>query len=260
MTGKVYLVGAGPGAPDLLTLRAARIIASADILFHDALVNPQVVALATKGEKIAVGKRHGRYSAAQSFINKRLVDAAQRHGTVVRLKGGDPLLFGRAQEELDALASAGIEVEIVPGLTAALAAGASLGVSLTRRGISRTVTFVTPRVGKNETASDWAAAVLAADTAVIYMGSGEAQAIADTLIRRGITADRPVALVENASLPGETQHIARLDRLGAIAARLGGGPAIIVLGEILRNRLAVASTDMPDNSAQCELHDLLRRA
>lgn len=257
MTGTVYLVGAGPGALDLLTLRAARIIACADIVFHDALVNPEVVALATKAEKIAVGKRHGRYSTAQSFINKRLVDAAERHATVVRLKGGDPLLFARAQEELDALASAGIKVEIVPGITAAQAAGATLGVSLTRRGISRTVAFVTPRVGKNETASDWTAAVLAADTAVIYMGSGEAQAIADTLICRGMPADRPVALVENASLPGEAQHIARLDQLGALAARLGGGPAIIVLGEILRERLTAATMD---TSAQDELRDLLRRA
>lgn len=237
--GKVFLVGAGPGAADLLTIRAARVIASADILFHDALVNPEVVALAMHAEKIAVGKRHGRYSTAQSFINKRLIDAAQRHAIVVRLKGGDPMMFGRAQEEIDALTAAGIDVEVVSGITAALAAGASLGVSLTKRGVSRNVTFVTPRVGKDEDVSDWAAAVLAADTAVIYMGSGEAQAIADTLIARGMPAGRPVALVENASLPGEARHVARLDQLGPLAARLGGGPAIIVLGEVLRDRLAL---------------------
>ena len=242
MTGKVFLVGAGPGAADLLTIRAARVIASADILFHDALVNPEVVALATRAKKVAVGKRHGRYSTAQSFINKRLIDAAQRHAVVVRLKGGDPLLFGRAQEEIDALTAAGIEIEVVSGITAALAAGAALGVSLTRRGVSRNVSFVTPRVGRDESVSDWAAAVLAADTAVIYMGSGEAQLIADTLIARGVPASRPVALVENASLPGEAQHIARLDQLGQLARRLGGGPAIIVLGEVLHARLALAQT------------------
>ncbi len=257
MTGKVYLVGAGPGAADLLTIRAARVIESAGILFHDALVNPEVVALAKKAEKVPVGKRHGRYSTAQNFINKRLIDAAQRHAVVVRLKGGDPLLFGRAQEELDALAAAGIEVEIVSGITAALAAGAALGVSLTRRGIARNITFVTPRVGRNETASDWAAAVLAADTAVIYMGSGEAQAIADTLIRRGMPADRPLAMVENASLAGEAQHIARLDQLGSLTARLGGGPAIIVLGEVLRERLAISATD---HTAQHNLRNHLRHA
>lgn len=234
MTGKVYLVGAGPGAPDLLTIRAARVIASADVLFYDALVNPEIVALAGKAEKIAVGKRHGRYSTAQAFINKRLVDAAARYPIVVRLKGGDPLLFARAQEELDALSAAGIEVEIVSGITAALAAGAALGVSLTQRGVSRNVCFVTPRVGKDERVGDWAASVLAADTAVIYMGAGQAQAIADTLMARGMRGDRPVALVENASLPTEAQHIARLDQLGVLAAALGSGPAIIVLGEVLK--------------------------
>ena len=233
MAGKVFLVGAGPGAADLLTVRAARVIASADILFHDALVNPEIVAMATRAEKVAVGKRHGRYSTAQSFINKRLVDAAQRHAIVVRLKGGDPLMFGRAQEELDALATAGIEVEIVSGVTAALAAGASLGVSLTQRGVSRNVTFVTPRVGKDEPVSDWAGAVLAADTAVIYMGAGQADVIADTLIARGVPASRPVALVENASHSLEVRHIGTLSRLGPLSRRIGSGPAIIVLGDIL---------------------------
>lgn len=240
MSGKVFLVGAGPGAPDLLTIRAARAIASADILFYDALVNPEIVALAMNAEKVAVGKRHGRYATAQAFINKRLVDAAQRYQTVVRLKGGDPMLFARAQEELDALAEAGIEVEIVSGVTAALAAGAALGVSLTQRGVSRNVTFVTPRVGKGEAVSDWASAVLAADTAVIYMGAGDAAAIAAILMARGIPAGRPVAVIENASLPGETQHLGRLDQLGTLSARLGSGPAIIVLGEVLRDRLALA--------------------
>jgi len=242
MTGKVFLVGAGPGAPDLLTIRAARVIASADILFYDALVNPEIVALATKAEKVAVGKRHGRYATAQTFINKRLIDAAQRHRNVVRLKGGDPMLFARAQEELDALAGAGIEVEIVSGVTAALAAGAALGVSLTQRGVSRNVTFVTPRVGKGEHVSDWAASVLAADTAVIYMGAGDAATIATTLMARGIPAGRPVAVIENASLSDQTQYVGRLDQLGALAARLGSGPAIIVLGEVLRDRLMLAQT------------------
>jgi len=233
VTGKVYLVGAGPGAADLLTIRAVRIIASADILFHDALVNREVVALAVHARKVAVGKRHGRYSTAQAFINKRLVDAARQHAVVVRLKGGDPLLFGRAQEEIDALVAAGIDVEVVSGVTAALAAGAALGVSLTQRGVSRSVTFVTPRVGKEESVSNWATAVLATDTAVIYMGAGEAQAIADTLMARGIPGARPVALVENASLAGESRRVGRLSRLGQMAQSLGSGPAIIVLGDVL---------------------------
>src|SRR5580704_15674283 len=142
MNGTVYLVGAGPGAPDLLTLRAAKLLAAADIVFHDALVHPQTIALAVRAERIAVGKRCGKHSTAQKFINKRLVDAAQRHAVVVRLKGGDPMLFGRAQEEIAALAAAGIRCEVVPGVTAALAASAELGIALTQRGLARSIAFV----------------------------------------------------------------------------------------------------------------------
>ena len=145
--GKVYLVGAGPGAPDLLTLRAARLLASADIVLHDALVHPETLALAHRARFIDVGKRYGKVSTEQRFINRALVEAARTHDVVVRLKGGDPMLFGRAQEELDALADAGIECEVVPGVTAALAAAATLQVSLTRRGVSRNVAFLTARHG-----------------------------------------------------------------------------------------------------------------
>src|SRR5512144_2705916 len=132
MTGTVYLVGAGPGAPDLLTVRAATLLARADIVFHDALVHPDTLALAARAEKIAVGKRCGKHSTAQRFINKRLVDAAHTRSTVVRLKGGDPMLFGRAQEEIAALEAAGVGCEVVPGVTAALAASAQIGISLTQ--------------------------------------------------------------------------------------------------------------------------------
>ena len=126
-SGKVYLVGAGPGAPDLLTLRAARLLERADIVFYDALVHPDTIALAANARKIAVGKRCGKHSTAQQFINKRLVDAAAVHSVVVRLKGGDPMLFGRAQEEIAALEAAGVRYEVVPGITAALAASAEIG-------------------------------------------------------------------------------------------------------------------------------------
>ena len=237
MSGKVYLVGAGPGAVDLLTLRAARLLAEADVVFHDALVNPDILALAANAKLIPVGKRCGRHSTAQTFINKQLVDAAHKHQTIVRLKGGDPMLFGRAQEEIDALGAAGIEVEVVPGITAALAASASLRVSLTRRGIARNVAFVTPRIGKTEHTSDWMASAVAADTAVIYMGAGEAGSIAQSLIERGRIASTPVAVIESASLPAEQWHFGTLDELGLLAAEIGPGPAIIVLGEVLRERV-----------------------
>jgi uroporphyrin-III C-methyltransferase len=241
MSGTVYLVGAGPGATDLLTLRAARLLGEADIVFHDALVNPEILALAGKAKLVPVGKRCGTHSTAQAFINKQLIDAARKHRIIVRLKGGDPMLFGRAQEEIDALTAAGIEVEVVPGITAALAASAALKVSLTRRGIARNVAFVTPRVGNTERASDWLASAVAADTAVIYMGAGEAGAIAQALMDRGRAAATPVAVIESASLPSEQWRFGTLRELGSLARNLGAGPAIIVLGEVLRERAQAGS-------------------
>jgi len=239
MRGRVYLVGAGPGAPDLLTLRAAEILARADVVFHDALVHRATLALAARADKVRVGKRSGRRSTAQKFINKRLVDAARKHAVVVRLKGGDPLLFGRAQEEIDALRRAGVDFEIVPGVTAATAAAAELGVSLTRRGLSRHVAFVTPRAAQGERGNDWAAAVLAADTAVLYMGAGLAPEISAELTRRGMRPDTPVALVESASLPERRVLVGTLAELPALAQRGGEGPAIVLFGEVLRASVAL---------------------
>ena len=241
MSGKVYLVGAGPGAPDLLSLRAARLLGEADVVFHDALVNPEILAMAPHAKLVAVGKRCGRHSTAQAFINKQLVDAAGKYRVIVRLKGGDPMLFGRAQEEIDALAAAGIATEVVPGITAALAASATLKVSLTRRGVARNVAFVTPRIGKMEKASDWLATAVSADTAVIYMGAGEAGAIAQALMAHGRAATTPVALVECASLPAEQWHFGHLAELEHLAHHVGPGPAIIVLGDVLRERVQAAT-------------------
>jgi uroporphyrin-III C-methyltransferase len=247
-TGKVFLVGAGPGAPDLLTLRAARLLAAADIVFHDALVHPEIVALATRAEKIAVGKRCGKHATVQVFINKRLVDAARKHRVVVRLKGGDPMLFGRAQEEIDALQAAGIEFEVVPGITAALAAAADLGVSLTRRGASRNVVFATPRVGTGEAASDWAKPLATADTGAIYMGVGEAAAIAATLVEYGKPASLPVVAVENASLPGSRRWVTTLGELPRLAEESFAGPVMLLLGEVFA-AAAAAGTELPEAAA-----------
>jgi uroporphyrin-III C-methyltransferase len=232
VTGKVYLVGAGPGAADLITVRAARLLGEADIVFHDALVSAELLLLASNAKKVAVGKRSGRHSTAQRFINKQLLDAARAHRVVVRLKGGDPMLFGRAHEELEFLGQNGIETEVVPGVTAALAASAELGVSLTRRGVSRSVTFVTPRVAEGARASSWVQAVLAADTAAIYMGAGEAAAISAALIAAGKPATTPVAVVENASLDGSRRFgvLANLAQL----APAGAAPSLILIGEVLQ--------------------------
>ncbi len=242
--GIVYLVGAGPGAPDLITLRAADLLRRADIVFHDALVHPDTIALAVNAEKIAVGKRCGAHSTAQRFINKRLIDAAARFDIVVRLKGGDPMLFGRAQEEISALREAGVEVSVVPGVTSALAASAELGVSLTRRGVSRSVVFVTPRVGAGEEAVNWAKSVAAADTAVIYMAASQAAQVATALQAAGMAADTPVAVVENASLRSMRRFETSLHHLAtdALHWRLSG-PAVILVGEVYRRDcLAVDNT------------------
>lgn len=242
--GKVYLVGAGPGAPDLLTLRAARLLERADIVFHDALVHPGTVALASKAEHVAVGKRCGRHSTGQRFINKRLVDAAYKHRCVIRLKGGDPMLFGRAREEIAALEAAGIDYEVVPGVTAALAASAELGVSLTERGISRSVAFVTPRTASGARANDWARAAAAADTAVIYMGAGEAALVAAELTARGLSAATPVAVVENASLPQAQQFRLTLAELPSVSTWGLAGPSLLVVGEVCANAVR-ATADAP---------------
>jgi len=240
--GRVYLVGSGAGAPDLLTLRAARLLERADVVFHDALVHPEVLALAAHAEHVPVGKRCGRLSTAQHFISKRLVDAARRHAVVVRLKGGDPMLFGRAQEEIDALQAAGIAVEVVPGVSAAFAASADLLQSLTARGVSRSVVFLTPRVGDGEQDHDWARPACAADTAVLYMAGRQSGRIADGLIGAGLPASTPVVLVENASLSDRRILPARLDGLEAAARRLGDGPALMLIGAVYEAVAAAAES------------------
>jgi uroporphyrin-III C-methyltransferase len=236
--GKVYLVGAGPGAPDLLTLRAARILASADIVLHDALVHPDTLKLATKARFIDVGKRYGKVSTEQRFIHRALIEAARTHEVVVRLKGGDPMMFGRAQEELDALAAAVIETEIVPGVTAALAAASTLKVSLTRRGIARTVSFLTPRVGKGETESEWLPSALAADTVILYMAAGAGPDIARTLIGGGKPPSTPVALVESATLETERRTFTTLEVLAHGEATKAEGPVVVCVGEVFRDAAA----------------------
>ena len=228
--GSVYLVGAGPGAPDLLTLRAARLLESADIVFHDALVHPETLALAKRARHVDVGKRYGKVSTEQRFIHRALIEAARTHEVVVRLKGGDPMLFGRAQEEIDALREAGIELEVVPGVTAALAAAASLQVSLTRRGVARSVVFLTPRVGSDAPASSWIDAARDADSVALYMAAGASQEIARSLIAAGKPASTPALLVENASLPSEAREFTTLEILSRAPLPRAAGPVVMLVG------------------------------
>jgi uroporphyrin-III C-methyltransferase len=246
MRGTVYLVGAGPGAPDLLTLRAAGLLARADVVFHDALIPSETLALATRAQKIAVGKRCGRHSTAQRFINKRLVDAATKYEVIVRLKGGDPMLFGRAQEEIAALEAAGVACEVVPGVTAALAAAAQLRTSLTQRGRVRSFAFATPRAGDGEDVSRWLEGFRDADAGAIYMGLCCAPAIAHALIGAGRAPSTPVAIVVDASLPDAQTHYTTLANLPAFAQRDIGGAALLLVGPQFRARTAVSAGDAVD--------------
>ena len=236
MMGKVYLIGAGPGAADLITLRGAEILKRAGVVFYDALVHPDTLALAPQAKLVAVGKRCSRISTDQRFINRNLVEAAAKYALVVRLKGGDPMLFGRAQEEIEALAAAGVACEVVPGVTSALAASAEIGVSLTRRGVSRSVTFATPRVGEGEDTSDWAPSVASADTAVLYMAAGQAAEIARVLEEQGMAPATPVMIVESASLPNARQIGTTLRGLTETTDLHIHGPALLFFGEVYRKR------------------------
>jgi uroporphyrin-III C-methyltransferase len=203
-----------------------------EVVFHDALIGAEILSLAPKARLIAVGKRSGKHSTAQRFINKRLLDAAQRYRVVVRLKGGDPMLFGRAHEEIEFLSSHRVPVEVIPGVTAALAASAELGVSLTQRLLARTVVFATPRTAPGATPSGWEKVVAAADTAALYMAAGEARAVSEALLRAGVPAETPVAIVESVSLAGSTLRAGALAQLAQLAEGLGGGPSLVLVGKV----------------------------
>lgn len=232
--GSVWLVGAGPGDPELLTRKAERLIRGASVIFYDALVGTDVLGLALPATRLVnVGKRSGRHSKDQATIDRLLVEAALAGERVVRLKGGDPSIFGRATEELEACRAAGIAVSICPGVTAASAAAASLGASLTLRGLARKLTFVTAHARAGEQLDlDWQSLADPGMTLAIYMGKAAAATVSRGLIDAGLPADTPVALVENASLPEERHFRTRLDLL-PLAARtaLGNGPALLLIGQ-----------------------------
>jgi len=241
--GTVYLVGAGPGAVDLITVRGAKLLSKADIVFHDALVDPAMLELCPQAIQVAVGKRCGKLSSAQEFINKRLVDAAKKYQTIVRLKGGDPMLFGRADEELSALQAAGIPFEIVPGITAALAGAASLQKSLTLRGIARSVAFIT--LAKASDMNDGAhhsqqpIAHPSADTLVYYMGRKDAALIAGQLMATSSNhqGDTPVHILEAVSTNKERHWESTLTELAQGKADTWfdpSSPALILIGQALQ--------------------------
>jgi uroporphyrin-III C-methyltransferase len=229
---KVYLIGAGPGAQDLITVRGARLLAQADIVLHDALVTPEMLELCPQAEQIPVGKRSGQRSMAQQLINQQLVEAAHRAQLVVRLKGGDPMMFGRADEELRALEAEGIEVEVVPGITTALAAAATTRQPLTKRGIARSVAFFTSSTAPEHSDHD---AIPETDTLVQYMGGREAIATAERLLAHGHAPDKPVVVIENVSRAD--QQVRRMT-IAELTQGLGTphGPVLVMIGEAMRPR------------------------
>ena len=261
--GKVYLVGAGPGAADLITVRGAKVLEKAEIVFHDALVEPEMLLHCPQAIKVPVGKRCGKLSSAQQFINKRLVDAAQKYQTVIRLKGGDPMLFGRADEEIQALKDAGIEVEVVPGITAALAGAASIQHSLTLRGISRSVAFVTlaqATEGADQTTSNQPIFNPSADTLVYYMGRKDAAKIAQQLINQSETSgihkqDTPVNILEAVSTPRERLWSSTLGELADGKADDWfdrSSPALIMVGEALRVKIEQTTAQLESSSPKID--------
>ncbi len=233
--GRIALIGAGPGAEDLITVRGLRLLMQADCVFYDALVSPSLLSEANpNAHLVAVGKRCGKKSTAQHFINKQLVEAAGKYQLVVRLKGGDPMVFGRADEEITALKAAGHSVEVVPGVTAALAAASSLQASLTLRGVARSLTLTTPSVGADEAPSTELFTGTENDTVAVYMGLRQAGPWAAVLLEKGRNPNTPVVLCESVSLPNEKFTPLNLGKLPMFSAdQLTDGPCLILIGQAL---------------------------
>ena len=244
MSGKVYLVGAGPGDPELLTLKAARLLAAANVVLHDALVSDGVLALISPAaEVINVGKRAGQKLLTQDEINSLLVSYAQTRQTVVRLKGGDPTIFGRAGEEIEALRKAGIEYEIVPGISAALGAAATAGISLTDRRVASQILFTTFSRGSDGSVMDWGC-VTSTTTLVLYMPGADYAEVSERLLAGGLPADLPCVIVSRAS--GSRQqvrwsNVARLAREERLPA-----PALLIVGRVASRDVAEISASFWD--------------
>ena len=242
--GSVWLVGAGPGDPDLLTRKAARLIAAADVIFYDALVGEGVLDLIpATAERVSVGKRSGRHSKDQGTIDALIVAAALAGRRVVRLKGGDPSVFGRSTEEIAACAARGVAVHVCPGITAASAAAASGTLSLTLRGLARSLTLVTAHARGDEPLDlDWSMLASAGTTLAVYMGRAAAGEVARNLIDAGLAPETPVMVAVNVSLPDERLIHGRLDALAFLVRTIGDrDPALLLIGEAMRPLPVVAN-------------------
>ncbi len=236
--GKVYLVGAGPGDPGLLTLKGKTLLECADVVIYDALVSPPILAMINpKAEKIDAGKRRGRHSLVQDETTQLLIEKAQSHAVIVRLKGGDPFVFGRGGEEMEDLIQAGVPVEVVPGVTSGIAAPAYAGIPLTHRAYSSSVTFVTGHesAGKYRPAVNWQAIAQGSETIVIYMGIHNLPTILEQLQAAGLTADTPIALIRWGTRPEQEELIGTFSTIVAqMEAAEFTAPAIAVIGSVVQ--------------------------
>jgi uroporphyrinogen III methyltransferase/synthase len=237
---KVYLVGAGPGDPGLLTLKARDLIAAADCVIYDYLVNPEILKHAPeRAELIYVGKRGTEISWTQGEINRLIVAKAEEYAVIVRLKGGDPFIFGRGGEEAEALIEAGIDWEVVPGVSAGASVAAYAGIPVTHRGLSSSVAFVTGHEdpAKPQSSIRWEHLATGVDTLVFFMGVSNIREIAEQLTRHGRGADTPVAVIRWGTYDHQETYVSRLDEVAALIESRGvKSPAIIVVGEVVRLR------------------------
>jgi len=234
--GEVALVGAGPGDAGLLTLAAAKLIADCDVIVHDALVSDAIMAMACPGaELVFAGKRGGKPSAKQQDICETLVQLAQSGKRVVRLKGGDPFVFGRGGEEIRALAAAGIQFRVIPGITSGIAAPAMAGIPVTDRHVNASLAFLTGHEAEGKSRMDWQALVAAFPVLVIYMGTRNLSKIAQNLVDAGMKAETAVAILHAVSLPQERQDYGTLADVLA-GDLVGESPSIVVIGEVVNER------------------------
>lgn len=235
--GKVYLVGAGPGDPGLMTLKGKTLLECADVVIYDALVSPQILAMINpQAEKIDAGKRMGRHSLLQEETTQLLIDKAQTQAIVVRLKGGDPFVFGRGGEEMEDLVRAGVPVEVIPGVTSGIAAPAYAGIPLTHRAHSSSVTFVTGHegAGKYRPAVNWQAIAHGSETIVIYMGLHNLSYIVEQFLLAGLLPHTPVALVRWGTRPEQEELIGTLETIvEQVEKAQFGAPAIAVIGSVV---------------------------
>jgi uroporphyrin-III C-methyltransferase len=248
--GKVWLIGAGPGDPELLTLKAVRALGEADVVLLDDLVNRDILAHAPRARVIEVGKRGGCKSTPQAFIEKLMVRLARNGKIVARLKGGDPFVFGRGGEEMLALRAAGIDHEIVSGITAGIGAAASIGIPVTHRDCSRGVSFITGHTRENGRAVEWAALARSDTTLVIYMGMGKLGEITAQLMAAGMRGDMPAAAVQQGTLAAQRQVVATLATLGDAVRRAGlASPAVVVIGEVVGLSAVAAQARLLEQAA-----------